>query len=141
MAVLANITVADSDLEKFQPNISNYLFEYQDDFSDIITRIKEDLYGRIKSYEKQNYSGYSNAEIDEAMENIQDYSEEKFLYKIICCMTIAEIFRANRMYDDADAWDNKAKEIPLSYWIDEDEDSIADANEDQPLQPRVKFGR
>ncbi|MDD5220158.1 MAG: hypothetical protein PHV11_06310 [Candidatus Bipolaricaulis sp.] len=140
MAVLENITISDAVLESLKPDVATLLFEGQDDFSTFIERVKEEIYGQIKIREEENYDGYTDAEIDTALDSVSDYTNEKYLQKRIGCLVISELFLAHGDTESAGAWRAKAEAIPFRYYIDSDSDSAADDAE-QRYQASVRLGR
>jgi hypothetical protein len=139
MAVLSNIVISDSVLESHKPDIATLLFEGQEDFAAFIERVKEQVYGEIKIREEQNFPGLSDAELDEVLEAVRDYANEKYLEKRIACLVVAEIFAAHGNLEQAMMWKDKAAAIPLRYFIDINEDVQA-GTEERRVQA-IEFGR
>ncbi len=130
MAILANITVADSDLSAVFPDVNDYKFSSQTDFSDIVDRVKREVYRDIRAK-----SGKTNTEMD----RIKDLNTTEIKDKIIY-LSLAEIFLSNGALDLADSYRSRANAVPLNYYDDADADSTADDSEKE-FRPHVTFGR
>ena len=130
MASLTNITVDTTSLEKFQPDIQQYLFNGASNFTDEITLAKDRIHRKIQD---------TRALTDEQMADIKDAPTNN-LVAIVSMETISDIFLANGMVDRAELWSKKAKETPLAYYIDEDDDDVV-AEGEKDYRPNVKFGR
>lgn len=129
---LENIAVDDDDLTARKGDIGSgkYLLSGWDDFVEPILKVKRDLYNDI-----QSNTGYD----DEQMALVKDTSNQTMLDKI-SFMAIAEILRANNLYDAASVYDATAAQIPLKYTYDENEDDIQDDGEVE-LVNSTTFGR
>ena len=128
--MLDNITVVLSDLEKFVPDIQQYKFSETVTFDDVIAEQKRKLYGVVKESYKSGYntgddvsfySRYgSSDDIDVTLKNVTDYPEEQYLKNKLIRMSLAEIFRMNKDYDDMSVWEAEADKIPINYYLDVD---------------------
>jgi len=129
---LENIEVLDADLTARKGDIGSgkYLLTGWSDFSEPILAVKRRLYDDI-----QANTGYT----DTQMALVKDTSNQTMLDKI-SYMAIAEILRANNLWEAAEGYDGIAAQIPLKYVNDRDEDSEQDEGEVELVNP-VTFGR
>jgi len=129
---LENIPVDDDDLTARKGDIDSgkYLLSGWTDFSEPILTVKRRLYNDIKAN-----TGYT----DTQMALIKDTSNETMLDKI-SFMAIAEVMRANGLWDAAEAYDGQASLISLEYVYDSDEDDEQDEGEVELVNP-LRFGR
>jgi len=126
---LSNITVAQGDIEKFQPDISEYMFSGQS-IADVVTLVKRKLERDIQI----------KADIDDDdLSKIKDLTQ-KYLYDRIIQSTIAEVFLQNNLLDKASVHQKRADSIPIRYYMDEDGDDVADEGE-KDIVKNVFFGR
>ena len=126
---LANITIAQSDIEKFQPDIAEFLFSGQS-ITDVIAIVKRNLERDIAI----------KADIDDAdLSKIKD-SGQKYLYDRIIHETISHIYLQNNQLDKAEVHSKIAQSIPLRYYLDEDGDGVQDEGEKENLR-HAFFGR
>ena len=140
MAALDNITVGTTQLQAVRQNITDYLYDGQSDFSAQITEMKKQVFAEIKEHEKQNYTSYTNAELDTLLAKIKDMPTEGTLARKIATLTVVKIFADNRMYEDSEYYNTEAAAIPLAYYIDDDSDDTLDIDEDSKFN-NVVFGR
>ena len=115
MAALDNITVGTTQLQAVRQNITDYLYDGQSDFSAQITEMKKQVFAEIKEHEKQNYTSYTNAELDTLLGKIKDMPTEGTLARKIATLTVAKIFADNRMYEDSEYYNSEAAAIPLAF--------------------------
>jgi len=141
MAVLTNITVGTDQLEIFKPDIENYLFEGQTDFSDQITAAKEEVYSEIKLQEQGNYPTSTDAQLVTILANIKDYSDTKPLQRYVSLISVALIMAGNGLLDESNYFRDMASRLRLQYYIDSDEDGVADSSENSIVNQAPFFGR
>lgn len=142
MAVLENITVVDADLIKICPDIvSSLKFANQANFTDVITDAKKVVFGMIKEKYREDNPGYTDAELNTDLVLVKDRTEEGYLKDKVSKLTIAAIFRQNRMWDEMEVWDEQAKRVPLLFYIDLDEDSTVDLDEEKRVPEFKGFHR
>jgi len=126
---LANVSVVQADVEKFQPDIAQFLFSGQT-FTDVVDFVKRDLERDIQL----------KGEIDDDdMSKVRDTSH-KYLFDRIIQEVIAEVFLQNNLLEKAGFHRKRAESIPLRYYLDLDEDSTEDKSERDSVKPKF-FGR
>ena len=138
MPYLAEVSVDDADLIAEKGDINNYLFD-QFNFATQITEGKRIVYYLIKKHYGGLNSGKTDVEIETDLALVKD-KPEALLKKKIVLTTIALIMRANEMLDMFKEYNQYAKSIQLDYYVDLDEDSVVDTDEELKT-PRVRFGR
>ena len=133
MAVLANITVVQADLEIIQPDIADYIFDSQSttDLAALVEVQKREIYKQIES--QTDYTA------DELLK-VKDYEEGKYIYDKLVNMTLAALFVANGDYDKAANHTAIADAIPLKFYVDGDDDDEVSESEKESIAP-VRFGR
>lgn len=146
--MLDNINVYVSDLKKLVPDIETYQDEEIVSFDDIIQETKRKVYGLIKESFRADYKlsdtytiAETNAEIDSDLEKVKDYPIEEYLKNKVMRISLADIFRMNGQYEEALIWDTEANKIPVKYYIDSDDDSIVDTNEEAEAKRFPTFHR
>lgn len=139
MAVFANISILDDDLRKAKVDYLRYV---NDDVStgDIISLVKQEVYGELKAKCKEDYPSYDNSELDTLLEDVKDLPNEKNLTRRIATLCIAKLLEYNELYDQAAIYRQLAMQIPFTYYLDEGDDDIVGSTEVQTRQS-VRIGR
>lgn len=141
MAVLANISVALTDLQAIRPDILER-FQYEnesDDFAEEILRAKKTLYRTVLDYEREVNPSLTEAELGTLLASVKDLPDVEYLKERLVLMCIAEIFKANDVEQFQTYYDD-AKDIALKYYIDENADSVVDDAEERQ-KTGVTLGR
>lgn len=138
--MLDNISVTIRDLERFVPDIQNYKFSETVTFDQVIDEQRRKLYGMIKEDFRANYNtsdSYlistrygSSDEIDTILQKVSDYPNEQYLKNKLVRMSLAEIFRMNKDYDDMSVWEEENIKIPVKYFLDEDSSGTVGVEEE-----------
>lgn len=128
---LANVPIVDADLIKIKPDIvARYLFDGQNDFSEVILEVKRRLHREI-----QDKRGLTDDQMDDVADTNLGALKSKIVFD-----TLAEIFLANGLIDLHDSYQQKANGVPFEYILDSDEDDTQDDGE-RDLVPAILFGR
>lgn len=139
---IGNVTITTDDLKKIRPDIENYLFADQNDFSDQIAAANKLEYRNIAKQLRFDYPTYSEAEIFDLIGKIKDHPQEESLKDRRVLFTLAEIFSGNNYLDEYDHYQKKASNIPIRYYIDHDDDGVQDTDETRSTESRrITFGR
>lgn len=138
--MLANITVVDTDLDNIVPNISDYKFSGQTDFSDQIAEARKDVYRMVYVDMENTYPSKTHSAIKTEVEKVKDFSETPNLKDAIIRLSLARIFKGNSLLELADAYEVEASQIPLKYHYDEDSDNVVDTGEIK-VRSKYVFGR
>ena len=147
MSLLENIIVLQSDLETLVPDIATIKFSQNEDLNSFIDEAK--VYGMIKEdYRSKSGSPLfftsehgTNDSIDEVLENIKDLPLELYIKNKVMRLTVADIFRANQMYEEADVWDGEFLRVPLKYYIDTDGSDTVGFDEEVTANKLPRFHR
>lgn len=139
-AVLANISITTSDLKAVRPDIEQYLFPGETDFSKAILQCKKELYSEIKLQERSRNLEKTNAELDTYLEDLKDLPKEECLKQRLKYMVVATAFRDSRLFNEAEVYASRAKAMPLQYFIDADDDDAA-GDDEVESNFEVRFGR
>ena len=131
MAALDNITVADADLKKVFPDIDDYKFEGQTDFSEDVSVVKREVYRDLR-----RQTGLTDTDLA----NIKDYTIDTSLYDKIIYLTLSNVMANNSRMELAAHYKSRGEAIAFEYYIDQNEDSVIDESEKR-LNNRIKFGR
>lgn len=126
---LSNVSVGKSDVQKFQPDVEDYLFNGQD-INDVIALVKRSIEREIQ---------IKNDVEDEDVSKIKD-TTQKYLHDRIIQDTLAQIYLQNGQLDKADVHQRLGASIPLRYYLDDDGDGVADDGE-KDIAKNVFFGR
>ena len=126
---LSNISVALADIQKYQPDISEYLFSGQS-ITDVINIVKRNLERDIQIKSDLD---------DDELSKIKD-GTQKYLYDRIIQQCISHVYLANGMLDKASVHSRLAEGIPMRYYMDEDSDGVEDDGESENLKSAF-FGR
>lgn len=141
MAILENIFVGTNQLKEVCPDIESIMFPTQIDFSGAVNEAKRRVFGLIKiDYKKRNPT-YSDEQLKSDLEKVKDYDDEIYLQEKISKYAVAVIFRQNRMFEEMAIYEQEAKEIPLMYFVDLDEDEIIDQEEEIEAKKYPALGR
>lgn len=139
---VGNISLTTEDLGKVQKNIEIYLYEGQTDFSDQIALADAEEYRNVSKQLRLEYPAYTEAEIAALIDKIKDHPVELCLYHRRIFLTLAEIFSGNDKLDEADYYRHRAYEIPLRYYIDQNDDNVQGIDETRSIETkRITFGR
>ena len=135
--MLDNITVVISDLQRFVPDINDYKFSETVNFDQVINEQKRKLYGMVKEDYRGGYntvdsfySEYGSDSVDTILENIKDYPQEQYLKNRLIRMSLAEVFRSNKEWDDMSVWEEEANKIPIKYFLDTDDSGTVGFDEE-----------
>ncbi len=141
-ANVGNISLATADLKKIRKDVEIYLFEDQTDFSDQIAFANTEEYRNVSKQLRLEYPGYTESEIEALISKIKDHPVELCLYHRRIFLTLAEIFSGNDKLDEADYYRHRAYEIPLRYYIDQNDDNVQGIDETRSIETRrITFGR
>lgn len=137
-----SLTIITADLEKVRQDITDYLFEGQEDFSAQIETANKMELRNISEQLRKEYPSYDEVQITDLISKIKDHPTEKSLFDRRVMLTLSVIFDRNGMIDEADYYRRLFYQIPLRYFIDENEDGIQDKDESRNRPGhRVTFGR
>lgn len=149
--MLDNIVVNVKDLEKLVPDIQQKLFSEQINVDEVIDEQKRKVYGWVKENYKAGYNVNNNLsvvsrygtsdEIDTKLEAVKDYPNEKYLLNKIARLSIAEIYRQNRLYDDMMVWEDEANKVPIKYFLDVDNSGTVGFDEEVSARRYPSFHR
>ena len=136
---LFGVTIADSDLEAVFPDLDNYQFSEQTDFSSARGQSEREIYREIKQKIAVHYPFSSDENLEEKLSLVKDLGSQNIKDKWVY-LALAHIFVINGRLDLAETYRLMSSEIALDFYIDEDEDSTVDESERKTL-PKVRFGR
>ena len=149
--MLDNIVIKISDLEQLVPDVRDKMFSEQINFDDVVTEQKRKVYGAVKEDYKSNYNVNDNLsfviqygtsdEIDTKLQDIKDYPNEQYLKRKLVRLSLAEIYRQNRMWDDMDVWENEQNKIPVKYYLDVDNSNTVGFDEEVTARRFPSFHR
>ena len=128
---LTNITVADADLKKIFPDVDDYKFSGQTDFSEDIAVVKREVYRDLR-----RQTGLEDSELAK----IKDFDTDTSLYDKIIYLTLSNILANNGRMDMAQHYQARGEAIAYEYYVDSDDDSSASESEKR-TNNRLKFGR
>ena len=149
MSLLENIVVTQQDLETLVPDIASMKFSENEDLTSFINEAKRKIYGMIKE-DFRSHSGNpiffaseygTNDSIDTVLENVKDLPLELYLKNKVMRLTVADIFRANQMYVEAEVWDGEFLRVPLKYYIDDDGSGTVGYDEEITANKLPRFHR
>lgn len=139
---VGNIAITTLELKKIRPDIEDYLFEGQSDFSDQVESADREEYRNISKQLRLEYPENTEAEIGTLISKIKDHTVEKTLHDRRVFLTLAAIFGVNTMLPESDYYRQRAYEIPLRYFIDSNDDDIQGEDETRDIESRkITFGR
>ena len=138
--MLTEIIVVDSDLDNIVPNIADYKFIGQADFSDQIAEARKDVYRMVYADMENNNPSYTHAKIKDEVEKVHDFIETPNLKDCIVRLAISRIFKGNSLLEMAGAYEMEASLIPLRYHYDVNEDNVIDTGEIS-VRSKYVFGR
>lgn len=139
MAVFTNIAVTDDDLRNAKVDFSRYV---GDDIStsDIITLVKQEVYGELKAECKKDYPSYDNTTLDTLLVYVKDLPNEKNITRRIALLSIAKLLEYSELYDQSAYYRQLAGAVPLTYYLDEDASGTVGTSEVQ-TRPNIRMGR
>ncbi|MDZ7795529.1 MAG: hypothetical protein U5N56_00085 [Candidatus Marinimicrobia bacterium] len=139
---VGNIAISTNDLKKVRPDIEVYLFEGQTDFSDQVESANREEYRNISKQLRLEYPEYTEAEIGDLIAKIKDHNVEKTLYDRRVLLTLAHIFNVNMKLAESEYYRQRAYDIPMRYYIDQNEDDVQAPDETRDLETKeITFGR
>lgn len=137
-----SIVVVTGDLQKLRPDITDYLFTDQEDYSDQIAMANREELRNISKQLRLEYPEHTEAEIGDLISKIKDHPVETPLKDRRVYLTLANIFGVNNLLDEAAYFRDLAKAIPLRYYIDANDDNVQGSDETRELDKhRITFGR
>lgn len=139
MPPLTNIAVLDADLTNIKGDIADYQFSGHADFAPEILTAKRKIYGKLKSEYSANFPSYTDAELETKLANVKDLPNT-YLFDKIVYQSIADILLANEMGELYRYYLDKADQIPMKFYVDEDTDSVVDSDEEHYAK-KTTFGR
>jgi|FLOH01.1.fsa_nt_gi hypothetical protein len=141
MAVLTEIAVTIADLKVVRPDILNFQYDTESDsFAEEINRAKSILYRQVKDNERLNQPSLTEAELTALLLLVKDISDVEYLKERLVLLTIAEIFKANDMFETSSIYERDSNNVELIYYVDANDDGIIEISEERKIQ-RVSFGR
>ena len=141
MAVLTEIAVTIADLKVVRPDILNFQYDTESDsFTEEINRAKSILYRQVKDNERLNQPSLTEAELTALLLLVKDISDVEYLKERLVLLTIAEIFKANDMFETSSIYERDSNNVELIYYVDANDDGIIEISEERKIQ-RVSFGR
>ena len=141
MAVLTEIAVTIADLKVVRPDILNFQYDTESDsFAEEINRAKSILYRQVKDNERLNQPSLTEAELTALLLLVKDISDVEYLKERLVLLTIAEIFKANDMFETSSIYERDSNNVELIYYVDTNDDGIIEISEERKIQ-RVSFGR
>ena len=137
-----NITIETSDLIQVRRDIENLLFDGQTDFSAEIASAHKIELRNISEQLRKEYPSYNEEQITALIAKVKDHSSETSLFDRRVLLTLSVIFDQNGQLEVADYYRHLFKNIPLRFFIDENDDGMQDQSEsrNKPLH-NITFGR
>ncbi len=139
--MLDNITVVQADLEAVKPNISLIIDGSAANIDDMILEARRVVYSIVKRDYVKNNPLYNDTEVVANLAKVKDYDDVESIKSMIVDLAISEIYKSNANYEDYEVWRDSGIGKSLTYYIDADDDSIADPSEEEVTPTLPSFGR
>lgn len=142
MMLLENLVITEADLKAKRPDIDRYMFGDDPDYSGVIAEADRDEFRRIKQKLSVQYPYYSQSELNTLTGSVKDIPDETPIHDRLVLFTLSKVFAMNDRYEEAEYYKREAREIPLKFYIDENQDGEPDLGEDSKhSRTAYRFGR
>jgi len=139
--MFTNIDITLEDLKQHKSNIQEYFSSESYDFSNEKEVSMKDVYRKVKSRERVNNPLMSDKDLVSRVKSIQDFTDTENIKDKVALLVISKILENNRAFDEAESYRVMSDRIPLNYYIDENEDDLADDDEIENDSGGIKFSR